>query len=115
GPPYVYLTGSYRPFPGADLDAIVIKVYPYDAASGVYYSGVAGSADDDGNRIAVDTVGNAYVTGVTKSSDFPTTAGAFQPSANGTQDAFVTKLDSDGNILYLTYLGGSRMERDVGI
>src|SRR4029079_13356839 len=26
GPPYVYLTGSYRPFPGADLDAIVLKV-----------------------------------------------------------------------------------------
>jgi hypothetical protein len=114
-PPYVYLTGSYRPFPGADLDAIVIKVYPYDAASGVYYSGVAGSADDVGNRIAVDTVGNAYVTGVTKSSDFLTTAGAFQPSANGPQDAFVVKLDSDGNILYLTYLGGSGSESGVGI
>ena len=94
---------------GGELDAFVTKL---DATgSGLVYSTyLGGSVDDIGYRIAVDGVGSAYVTGETHSTDFPTTAGAFQttdPAANAF-DAFVTKLDATGSgLVYSTYLGGS--------
>src|SRR5205823_3119093 len=67
--------------------------------------------------IAVDAAGSAYVTGFTFSSDFPTTAGAFDTSFNGGfVDAFVTKLAPNGaSLLYSTYLGGSFSEVGTGI
>ena len=62
-----------------------------------------------GLAIAVDGVGNAYVTGPTRSTNLPTTVGAFQTSlAAGSNDAFVTKLNATGTaLLYCTYLGGN--------
>lgn len=67
------------------------------------------TANDVGFGIAVDAAGNAYVTGITQSSDFPTTPGAFDVTFTTLfPDAFVTKLDSTGStLLYSTYLGGS--------
>jgi hypothetical protein len=63
---------------------------------------------DEGSGIAVDRAGNAYVTGTTSSSDFPTTAGAFQTSNHGLEDAFITTLNANGTgLIYSTYLGGS--------
>lgn len=79
----------------------------------LYSTYLGGSAFDSGNGIAVDASGNAYVTGFTQSSDFPTTPGAFDISLTGSQDAFVTKLNADGTALvYSTYLGGS--DTDTG-
>src|SRR5207244_9966715 len=58
--------------------------------------------------IAVDGSGNAYVTGNTSSTNFPTTPGAFQPTSSGGQQAFVTKLNASGSgLVYSTYLGGA--------
>ena len=55
--------------------------------------------------------GNAWVTGVTSSADFPVTAGAADSSFNGTADAFVSKLSANGSALvYSTYLGGTLSE-----
>jgi hypothetical protein len=56
----------------------------------VYSTYLGGAADDPGNGIAVDAVGNAYVTGSTTSNDFPVTIGAFDTTRAG-QDAFVVK------------------------
>ena len=62
----------------------------------IYSTYLGGSGDDFGNgRIAVDGDGNAYVMGSTTSSDFPTTAGAFQPANAGEFDAFIAKIGVD--------------------
>jgi hypothetical protein len=85
----------------------------------VYSTYLGGSNDDYGGAIAVDSSGNAYVTGDTQSTDFPTTAGAVQRSCGGTcfnNDAFVAKLNSSGSVLaYSTYLGGSGEDDGTGI
>ena len=95
-------------------DAFVAKFNSTGAI--VYVTYLGGSGDDSALGIAVDAAGDAYVTGYTNSTNFPTTAGAFQTKFAGTGgnicmrwgDAFVTKLDpSGGQLLYSTYLGGS--------
>ena len=64
----------------------------------------------------MDAAGNAYVTGETSSSDFPTTAGAFDTTDSGGDDAFVAKLNASGSaLLYSTYLGGSGDDKGEGI
>jgi hypothetical protein len=74
-------------------DAFVTKLNP--AGSGLAYStylgGSTGFFGEEGTGIAVDSARLAYVTGRTDSTDFPTTAGAFDTSWNGGFDAFVTK------------------------
>jgi len=82
----------------------------------VYSTYLGGSSFDQGNGIAVDTLGNAYVTGATASADFPTTTGAFDTSLSGSADAFVTKLDPTGSALvYSTYIGGSNFDQGTAI
>lgn len=70
--------------------------------------GTFGSAgDEEGWAIAVDPGGDAYVTGVTDSTDFPVSPGALQKALAGPQNAFVAKLSATGStLLYSTYLGG---------
>jgi hypothetical protein len=72
-----------------------------------YSTYLGGSDNDFGYGISMDSFGNAYVTGYTYSSDFPT-QNPFQGSKAGVWDAFVTKLENNGSTLsYSTYLGGS--------
>ena len=85
----------------------------------VYSSHLGGSGDELGSGIAVDSLGNAYVTGSTSSLDFPL-ANALQitctPCLTGGTVAFVTKLNSAGNaFVYSTYLGGSVLEQGRSI
>ncbi|PYV36779.1 MAG: hypothetical protein DMG06_29945, partial [Acidobacteria bacterium] len=97
------------------LDAFVTKLSP-TGTSLVYSTYLGGSNDDRGHSIAVDAAGNAYVTGLTFSADFPTTLGAFDTSFNGDYDVFVTKLNLTGtSLLYSTYLGGSSGDQALGI
>ncbi len=82
----------------------------------VYSTFLGGSNFEFGRSIAVDAAGSAYVTGVTFSTDFPTTAGAFATSPRGGVDAFVIKLDAAGSApVYSTYLGGSSLDDASGI
>jgi hypothetical protein len=112
-------------FGGGRNDAFVTKLNPAGSAL-VYSTYLGGSGKETGTSIAVDAAGNAFVTGSTNSSNFPTTAGAFQTSfGGGTPEAFtgdiggdaiVTKLNADGSALvYSTYLGGSDNDYGYGI
>ncbi|HJP91959.1 MAG TPA: SBBP repeat-containing protein [Pyrinomonadaceae bacterium] len=78
----------------SSADGFVTKLNPSGSAPLAYSTFLGGSATDVGNGIAVDTSGNAYVTGETLSSDFPTTVAAFDTTQNGATDAFVTKLST---------------------
>ncbi len=81
----------------------------------VYSTYLGGSGSDQGNGIAVDGSGNAYVTGSTMSTGFPT-ASPLQASSGGGQDAFLTKVNAAGTALvYSTYLGGNGQDRGNGI
>jgi uncharacterized repeat protein (TIGR01451 family) len=97
-------------------DAFVTKLNA--TGSGLVYSTfLGGSGDDIGNGIAVDASGNAYVTGETTSTDFPTARG-IQPISGGgfsPGDAFVAKLTAEGALSYSTYLGGTSGERGSAV
>ncbi len=88
-------------------DAFVAK-FSSSGSSLVYSTYLGGSADDGGHAIAVDSAGLAFITGSTKSTDFPTVNASQIAYGGGLGDAFVTKFSSSGTKLkYSTYLGGS--------
>jgi len=126
GAGYAYVTGwtnsaDFPTTPGAIQtvcsaycwEAFVTKFNP--EGSGLAYSTyLGGSYQNGGISIAVDSSGDAYVTGYTDSPDFPVTSGALQTTYGGGSggfgdgDAFVSKLNSTGTaLIYSTYLGGS--------
>jgi hypothetical protein len=91
---------------GASDDVFVTKLNS-NGSSLIYSTYLGGSNQDRGRGIAVDSSGNAYITGFTFSFNFPTTAGAFRTSLQGALNAFVTKLNATGTaLIYSTYLGG---------
>ncbi len=108
--------GSFDTTFGGVEDAFVTKLNNTGSAL-VYSTFLGGSMSDVGEGIAVDISGNAYVTGSTFSTDFPTTPFAFDTLYNGgNSDCFVSKLNATGStLLYSTYLGGSDSDRGIGI
>jgi hypothetical protein len=100
---------------GGSSDAFISKLNA--AGSGLVYSTFLGGARDDySHQIAVDSSGNAYITGSTDSPDFPT-MNAFQTAyGGGNNDAFVSELNFEGSALvYSTYLGGTDNDAGTGI
>jgi hypothetical protein len=80
-----------------------------------YSTYLGGSGFDQANSIGIDSIGNAYVTGYTTSTDFPT-ASPIQSTYGGNGDAFVTKVNPSGSALvYSTYLGGTQVDTGNGI
>jgi hypothetical protein len=98
----------------AHHDAFVTKIQA-DGLALVYSTYLGGSNTDEASGIALDDLGNAYITGLTQSTDFPT-QNAYQPVyGGGRSDAFVTKLNAGGNaFIYSTYLGGNNDENYFG-
>ncbi|MBN2547987.1 MAG: SBBP repeat-containing protein, partial [Anaerolineales bacterium] len=122
-----YVTGStisnnFPTTPGAvdtslngSYDGFVVKLN--ETGSSITYATYLGGSNDDGaSRIAIDASGAAFVTGSTYSNNFPTTPGAVDTSHNGSDDAFVVKLNGAGSaVIYATYLGGNSTEGGGGI
>lgn len=97
--------GNGKPFV-AQLDA---------SGALVYSTYLGGSTDDTATDIAVDASGDAYITGTTYSSDFPT-KNPIQSALKGVTNAFLTKLNASGSALvYSTFLGGSAVEIGYGV
>ncbi|MFB3897898.1 MAG: SBBP repeat-containing protein, partial [bacterium] len=113
-----YITGEtssldFPTTPGAfdttckEIDAFVTKLNASGTAL-IYSTFLGGEFYDAGFGITVDSSDHAYVTGYTRSTEFPTTPGAYSTSFNGRDyDAFITKFNDEGTgLIYSTYLGG---------
>lgn len=109
------VSSSYVLLPGTNYVGFRLGVYDHrlplvidPAISYSTYLGGPTSGNQVATDVATDSAGNAYVTGYTPSTTFPTTVGAFQSSEQGLPDVFVTKLNPAGSaLLYSTYLGGN--------
>jgi len=107
-----FVGGSNCPFPPC-TDGFVTKINPSGNRL-AYSTYLGGTGDDTGSEIVTDSSGNAYVSGPTSSTDFPT-LNPFQPANAGGYDLFVTELNPIGSaLIYSTYLGGSGDESNRG-
>src|ERR1017187_5298131 len=109
------VVSAFQPHSGGGQEAFVAKL-GNDGASLQYSSYLGGSGGqvafpELGQGIALDNQGNAYITGITSSLDFPV-VNPLQASLKGAMDAFVAKVDCTGALIFSTYLGGSSI--DVG-
>ena len=102
------VVGPYLQHKGRD-EAFVAKIPP--SGDGFIYCGLlAGSNRDAGWDLAVDSVGNAYVVGLTSSPDFPI-VNATDSTPNGDLDAFIAKVNARGSkVVFSTFLGGSSID-----
>lgn len=117
-PNFPITLGSFQPFFRGGHDAFVTKLTPAGNAF-VYSTFVGGTlnppfGDDEAFDIAVDSAGQAHITGKTNSPDFPSLRGV-QSQKSDVYDAFVTKLNATGSALsYSTFLGGNFSPPDAG-
>ncbi len=112
------IVGSYDVSYNSISDAFVTKLNT-DGTGLVFSTYLGGSNSDWASSITIDDLSNSYITGATRSSNFPSTAGAFDVSYNGngnSSDIFVTKLNSLGTSLtYSTFIGGETEDIGTGI
>ncbi|HVO97774.1 MAG TPA: SBBP repeat-containing protein [Bryobacteraceae bacterium] len=107
------LVSSNRSTLGGSTAAFALKLSA--AGNALLYSGyLGGTTYDLGTAIAVDSNGSAYISGDTQSANFPVQS-PVQPFIGGGTDAFITKLNPSGAIVFSTYLGGSANEHAGGI
>src|SRR5581483_3518688 len=102
-------TAAYQTTCTCSLRPDVFVTELNSAGSALVYSTYLGGSDADfAYAIALDASNNAYITGYTHSTDFPTTAGAFQTTTGANSAGFIASLNPTGTALnYSTYLGGS--------
>jgi uncharacterized protein (TIGR03437 family) len=106
------LASDERMYAGGNssIEAFVTKLDP--TGNFVYSTYIGGSVNDQATGIAVDRLGNAYVTGTTSSPDFPTTAGATNAAATG---AFVLRLNPAGDTLGYSVIVADQDTQPAGI
>ncbi|MBD3162652.1 MAG: hypothetical protein GF346_09795 [Candidatus Eisenbacteria bacterium] len=103
--------GTYDPTHNGEYDAYVTKLSA-DGSKMLWSTFLGGSGWDRGFAVHLDSAGNPTFSGLTESSDLPTTDGAHDRTLGGSMDGFVSKLDPTGGVLiYSTYVGGSGRDR----
>jgi len=123
---FVYLTGSTNSidFPlagntvqatgaGTNTASFLVKLHPVDPGTDAlwYSTYLAGDTGETiGKGVAAGPDGSAYIIGTTKADNFPLTANAYQGVRWGPQDAFVSKIDPSGTLVYSTYIGGEGLD-----
>ncbi len=108
------VVGAIQAISKGGLEVFVSKIFA-DASSIAFNTYFGGNGSDTANAIAVDSSGNAYITGATTSTNFPT-RNPIQAVNRGGLDAFVAKFNSQGtNVIYSTYLGGTFGDGGRGI
>ncbi len=110
---YPTVNAAQGTYGGSVYNAFASKLSS-DGSALVYSTYLGGNGDDEAYGLAMDSAGNAYVAGLTDSTNFPL-KNALQSTFNGVYDAFVTELDPNGALLYSTYLGGSGDNDAYGI
>jgi hypothetical protein len=116
-PADVTTPGAFQPtYPGGSVETYLAKLNPGGTAL-IYATYLGGSTFDSPSGIALDASGNVYVDGDTRSTNFPTTPGAFQTSyPGGSLSGYAAKLNATGTgLIYATYLGGSGFDQLTGI
>ena len=107
--------GALQPERAGDQDVFIIKI-DTTGAPPAYATYLGGNQAEEEAAIAIDSGGNAYLTGSTQGFDFPTTLGALSTEVAGPKDAFVAKLNATGEtLLYSTFLGGSDIDTGSAI
>ena len=100
-----FLLGHYDPGKALVIDPVLS-----------YSTYIGGSDADYSEAVAVDGSGNAYISGYTRSVNFPTTPGALKSNPNFGYNVFVSKLNATGTaLLYSTYVGGNGQELNVSL
>ena len=117
------IIGSYK-LVETEKQIIAFDLAKYDESKSliidpevIYATYLGGSSNDIGdgaNAVAVDAQGAAYIAGAMVSADF-TTMSPLQGSLLGEVDAFITKLDSNGQLVYSTFLGGNGSDTAAAI
>ncbi|MDX1950982.1 MAG: SBBP repeat-containing protein [Verrucomicrobiota bacterium] len=120
---HAYILGEAGSFPtlpdnaraGGENDLVVAKINP-EGTNVLWALFLGGNDLELGRGIKVAPDGSVYVTGMTTSTNFPTTAGAFQPALAGRFDAFLARIaPSGGSLIFSTYIGGSGSELANGL
>ena len=117
---FIYVTGetastnfpvvnALQPALAGGVDGFLVKLAP-GGASIIYATYLGGSADDRPNGLRIDSLGNAYLVGRTRSANYPL-VNPIQTTLKGIQDAYITKVNSYGTaILFSTFLGGNDID-----
>jgi uncharacterized protein (TIGR03437 family) len=102
--------------PSVDDGDVFVSKISANGSTLLYSTYLGGNGDDTGHAIAVDSAGDAFVTGATQSSNFPTAHALQGKNVGAFGNAFVTKLNPAGNaLLFSTYLGGRQSDIGFGI
>jgi hypothetical protein len=97
-------TGGFQTTYGGNEDAFVAKISATGSAL-LWSTYLGGTDEEEAHVVAVDTAGNAYVAGFTRSPDFPT-LDPFDAALDGAYDVFLTRVNADGTLAWSSYLGG---------
>ena len=107
-PDYPVTSGAFDTIYHGGFDIFVTKLNATGSAL-LYSTYLGGSQDDESFELAIDSSGNAYITGYTTSTDYPVTPDAFDTTYHGGLNVFVSKLNETGTaLIYSTFIGANQ-------